>query len=251
VSNACEALEGGPGTVTVRTAALRVGREDLEGALGASDAREGPHVLLEVSDDGPGIDAADHARIFEPFFTTKPSGRGLGLASVLGIVQGHRGVIRVSSARGRGTTFRVLLPLADPDSLPASRPRVPAPARPGATILVVDDEEPVREVTAAFLGQAGFRVLEAEGGEQALELLRTRAGEIDLVVLDLSMPGLGGRATLARVRQARPDVPVVVVSGYEVRRASEACGAEEATFLRKPFEPEDLVACVRAALDRG
>ncbi len=251
VTNAAEALADTGGSITVRTRVCRVGAEELVGAFGTPDPEPGEYVVLEVSDTGPGIEESRVARVFEPFFTSKASGRGLGLAVVLGIARAHRGVIQLESEPGVGTTFRVLVP----SSLRAvSEPplaREPAePPRGSGTVLVVDDQEAVIEVAEAFLQRAGFRVLTALGGRAALDALRTHGDEIDVVVLDLVMPEMGGEETFDALRDLRPHLPILLVSGYDKKMVGDRfLGRGIAGFLYKPYEPEELVERVRSAIE--
>ncbi len=183
-------------------------------------------------------------RIFEPFFTTRFSGRGLGLASVLGIVRAHSGAIKLTSAPGRGTNFWILFPRAAGVAANSEASRRPAgPAPRGTTVLVADDDEAVLEVATLFLERVGFRVHAAAGGRAAIELFHAHAAEIDAVVLDLSMPDVDGLHALQAIRARRPGVPVVLISGFMAKQAAERWGEAEppAAFLRKPYEPEDLV----------
>jgi CheY-like chemotaxis protein len=248
VANAGEALEGGVGCVTLRSIRVQADRTTLAGLVGGERLSPGEYVVLEVGDTGLGMDARTQARIFEPFFSTKFAGRGLGLAAVLGLVRGHGGAIRVESAPGRGTTFGVWLPAAgDAEPLREPDPTVGAPS--GGRILVVDDDEPMLRLTELFLDQAGFEVTAAHGGRAALDLLASGIGGFDGVVLDLAMPDVGGETVLEEIRAARPDLPVVVVSGYAEEAARHPLMRSPGTrFLHKPYEPEDLVAQVRAGL---
>jgi PAS domain S-box-containing protein len=251
VTNASEALCDRPGRVVVRTGLMSADAAYLTGTLGRRDLDEGDYVCLEVSDTGEGMDQEIRKRIFEPYFSTKFAGRGLGLASVLGIVRGHGGAIKLVTEPGGGATFRVLLP-------PATRTdrSAPSEARPrdtaiqGGTILVVDDEEWVLEVAREFLERSEFDVVTAEGGRKALEILRGDAGKtIDAVVLDLSMPDLGGQETFLEIRALFPDLPVIVVSGFGEETSAGCFPVDEiAAFLCKPYEPEDLIDAIRASL---
>jgi CheY-like chemotaxis protein len=253
VTNASESLTGGSGSVRVRTGLIQQSAEDLAGAAGAEHPRPGVYALLEVTDDGEGMDAATLARVFEPFFTTKFSGRGLGLAAVLGIVRMHGGVARIRSAVGRGSSVRVLLPsshgafTASPD---AGNGR--SPERSSGTILVVDDQEDVVEVAQAFLERAGHSVIVAGGGQAAIEIFRDRSQEIDAVLLDLAMPDTGGEEVLLEIRRIRSDVGVIIATGYSAQAASERLASlGVAGFVHKPYEPEEILEQVgRALADR-
>jgi two-component system, cell cycle sensor histidine kinase and response regulator CckA len=249
VINAAEALGEAGGTVTVATGVREVGAGDA--ALWRASGRPlapGPHVLLEVSDDGPGMDAGTVDRIFEPFFTTKFTGRGLGLAAVLGVVRGHRGALSVESAPGRGTVFRVLLVPSARAAAGGTLGAPPAPGR-GTTLLLVDDEEAVREMVGEVLESEGIRVLRAGDGAAGVELFRERRAEVDVVLLDLSMPGLSGAQTLRRLREIDPGVRVVLSSGYDREEARGRLGAGAPDgFIQKPYRPEQLMAEIHRCL---
>jgi len=251
VTNASESLQDRSGNVAIRTGVVSADAAYLARAFGGAELAEGEYVYLEVSDTGQGMEEEISKRIFEPYFSTKFAGRGLGLASVLGIVRGHRGAIELVTAPGRGTRFRVLLPPATRGAVPApsqSRPRG-APAD-GGTILVVDDEEWILELAEEFLERSGFEVVTAEGGREALEVLRGALGKtIDAVVLDLTMPDLDGQHTFREIRALHPDLPVIVVSGFSEEATADRFPPDEiAAFVRKPYEPEDLVDAIRASL---
>jgi PAS domain S-box-containing protein len=251
VSNASESLRDSPGSVAVRTGVASADVAYLAGSFGRGDLAEGDYVYLEVSDTGEGMDEEIRKRIFEPYFSTKFAGRGLGLASVLGIVRGHRGAIKLVTEPGGGTTFRVLLPPATRTARSAaSEARPPDSATQGGTILVVDDEEWVLEVAREFLERSEFDVVTAEGGREALEILRGDAGgTIDAVVLDLTMPDVSGHETFLEIRALRPGLPVIVASGFREEASAECFPVDEiAAFLRKPYEPEDLIDAIRASL---
>jgi PAS domain S-box-containing protein len=251
VTNASESLAGGSGSVRVRTGLIQQSAEDLAGAAGAEHPRPGAYALLEVSDDGEGMDAATQARVFEPFFTTKFSGRGLGLAAVLGIVRMHGGVAQIRSAVGKGSCVRVLLPSSH-GGFTASPDGNGRPERRSGTILVVDDQEDVVEVVQAFLERAGHSVIVAGGGQAAIEIFRDRGQEIDAVLLDLAMPDTGGEEVLLEIRRIRSDVAVIIATGYSAQAASQRLASlGVAGFVRKPFEPEEILEQVgRALADR-
>jgi PAS domain S-box-containing protein len=247
--NAAEAVGEGAGAVTVRTRLVRHDAADPGAAFQGAELHDGEYVALEVADTGCGMDGATRQRAFEPFFTTKFTGRGLGLAAVLGIVRSHRGGVRIESEPGRGTTVRVLLP-------PAAQVPVPAPAPPAAPaglglVLFVDDEPQVRALGEAVLRQAGYQVLPAADGQEALELYRRRHAELAAVVLDLTMPRLTGEEALRAMRAVSDRVPVLLSSGYSEQEAGARfpAGGPDA-FLSKPYVPRELLEKVRA-LVRG
>jgi PAS domain S-box-containing protein len=245
VGNASEAVLPEGGRIEVRTGMRTLGSEELAGALPTDNAAPGRYVQLEVSDTGRGIDDEARSRIFEPFFTTRPSGRGLGLAAVFGIVSAHRGVIEVDSAPGEGTTFRVLLPVAARGAESAATPE----CRDGPRILVVDDDAGVLDLARELLSRAGFRVMTASGGSQALELLRAQPDAVDAVVLDLVMPEMDGERTLAALRRIRPSLPVVVSSGRDGEPTVSGAEGESVLWVPKPYEPEELIERVREAVE--
>jgi PAS domain S-box-containing protein len=250
VINGAEAIaEGKLGTVTVITRAEQVSEEYLrkQALPPTEDLKAGLFVLLEVRDTGSGMDEATKSKIFEPFFTTKFTGRGLGLAAVLGIVRGHRGFIQVSSTPGQGTAFRVLFPALEMGA--GRRPGALQEARnlTGAgTILVIDDEPIVRKLARQVLEHYGYRVLLAEEGERGVEEFRGAADEILCVVLDLMMPVLSGEETLPRLKALRPDVPIILSSGFsETEAIRRFAGKGLAGFIQKPYKPAELAEKVK------
>jgi signal transduction histidine kinase len=248
VTNAAEAIGVGSGTITVRTGQMAATREYLADAQLGPGLAEGAYAFVEVEDDGHGMHPATLARIFDPFFTTKFTGRGLGLAAVLGIVRSHRGAIKVTSAPGRGTRVRVLLPPAAAQAAVAAPvEREPQGAARGGTVLIVDDEETVRRVAQRILEAAGFTVRTATGGIEAMRSLREAPGAVDLVLLDMTMPDMSGAQTLTELQRIRPGIRVVLSSGY----TQEESGLEDrvSAFIQKPYRPADLVSAIRRALD--
>ncbi len=240
VINAAQAHGDEAGAVKIRTGVQALGPADLKACPGFPDATPGEFVVVEVSDTGCGMDAATAAKIFEPFFTTKPEGRGLGLAAVQGIVRGHRGLVRVQSAPGVGTTFFVYLPAAASGIAPA--PPSPAPLAAQGTILVVDDEPAVRAFMRAALEFGGFKVLEAEDGEAGVATFAVHADTIDLVLLDLTMPRLGGEEALVQINALRPNTPVVMTSGFnELGQTRRLIGHGAVEFIQKPYPVRDLL----------
>ena len=258
LTNASEAVSDAGGTITLVTGSVHADRRYLAGAFVDENLSEGDYVFLEVSDTGCGMDAETQAKIFDPFFTTKFSGRGLGLAAVLGIVRGHRGAVRVYSEPGHGTTVKVLFPAADVEGQGTHEPAAPVedaapvPAegfRGSGTVLVIDDELSVRDVACAILERAGFDVLVAASGREGLERFRAGADRIVAVLLDRTMPDLAGEEVFAELRSIRPDVPVILSSGYNEQDATcRFVPAGLAGFVQKPYLPADLLLKVRAAL---
>ncbi|HEY3445656.1 MAG TPA: PAS domain S-box protein [Myxococcales bacterium] len=247
--NAQDAMAG-PGTLRIRVA------QAARPAGAPGPGGEASHVLLEVSDTGCGMDEPVRARIFEPFFTTKPVGKGtgLGLSTVLGIVQQHGGHIRFDSEPGQGTTFQVFLP-ASPEGTPMDQlpqnPRVPAESKGGnETILLVEDNEMVRRTTAKILELNGYRVIAAASGEAALLASQAEPGGIDLLLTDVIMPGMNGKALYQQLRSVRPTVGALFMSGHDWNVVAQKGILEDGVvFLQKPFMPEALARKVREALD--
>jgi signal transduction histidine kinase/CheY-like chemotaxis protein len=248
VTNARDAMPRG-GILTIATRLIELDERFIR-AHGYGAA--GRYALLTVEDTGTGMDERTRERVFEPFFTTKAVGKGtgLGLSMAYGIVKQHNGFINVYSEPGRGTTFRIYLPISDA-GLAVAGPREAAPVRGGSeTILLAEDEEEVRVIARTFLEEFGYRVIAAVDGEDAVERFMEMKDEIRLVVLDLVMPKKGGREALAEMRKIRPDVKAVFVSGY----ASEISGArgkerQGAEFISKPVAPTDLLRKIREVLD--
>jgi PAS domain S-box-containing protein len=250
VLNAAESQGDAGGRIVISTSLVSIARDELRGAFGNAEVAPGGVVELAVRDEGCGMDAATAARVFEPFFSTKFSGRGLGMAAVLGIVQAHHGAICVESEEGRGTRVRVLFPpsVRRPEPREVARP-VAMSSRSG-TVLIVDDDDGIRELAAEVLARAGFSVLSARGGCEALECLQAfGADRVGVVLLDLAMPDMSGEEAFLRLREFRSDLPVILVTGYDASRVAERFAARGLdALLRKPWEPEDLIAAVRANL---
>lgn len=251
VMNAAESIHKDAGQVTIRTKIKELVPGDPRYGQYTNEALAGgSYVALEVQDDGAGMDPGAMSRIFDPFFTTKPTGHGLGLAAVLGIVRGHRGGLSVASELGSGTTFSLVFPAGDA-GMPATPAEVTTPPSVAVAgqVLVIDDEEAVRDAVTDFLTYAGMHVLRASGGAEGLTLYGKHGAEIDLVVLDLSMPEMSGEETLERLRALNPDVRVLLSSGYdESEVARRFTGKRLAGFIQKPYRPNELIAKVGALL---
>ena len=250
ITNASDALGDRSGRITISTGTMESG--PLTPCV-AGTPPDGEAVFLEVADTGSGMDAATMQRIFDPFFTTKFTGRGLGLAAVLGIMRGHHGAVQVVSQPGQGTSFRLMFPRSS--GLVAQEAWADQPTQTylsHGTILVVDDEEPVRSVAAASLERCGFTVLTATNGRDGLRAYREQAAHIRAVVLDLTMPIMGGDEVLSALRSdAGPGaiIPVLLSSGYS---SSEVAGNLQQYgplhFLQKPYGPDDLIQKIRTCL---
>ena len=247
--NARDAMPGG-GTLALEASNIDLGADQ---ALSHDGVPAGRYVRLEVRDTGCGITPADRERIFEPFFTTKPLGQGtgLGLPTVYGIVKQSGGHIWVESEVGRGSTFTILLPRIAEAGDPATAAAVAAPGPRGAeTVLVAEDEDAVRRLARRILERQGYQVLEARDGRHAMELARRHAGPIDLLLTDMVMPEMNGRALAEQLCQLRPSLRVLYMSGYTdddiVRRGMLGPGTG---FLEKPFTPDMLARAIRGALD--
>ena len=253
ITNASDALGDNGGTITLRTGVIH-SRELKDDRFGeprrgeGGKAAYGSYVYLEVADTGVGMIQDTLNRIFDPFFSTKFTGRGLGLAAVMGIVRAHSGLIRIRTEPGQGTSFRVLFP---PVAGTAPMEEEPAGIRSGwrgsGTILVVDDEEGVREVAERMLHEIGYCTIAAQDGRQAIDILERTKDEITGMLLDVSMPHMGGQETLRRLRAIYPDLPVVMMSGYTEQVVAEQMGesSHSIAFLQKPFVAEDLVTAFR------
>jgi two-component system, cell cycle sensor histidine kinase and response regulator CckA len=242
VLNASESMGGRAGEVAVVTGHVHADREFLDDAVMAPDLPAGDYAFLEVTDKGCGMSPATVARVFDPFFTTKFTGRGLGLAAVLGIVRGHQGALKVRSKVDSGTTFQILLPcVSDPGVVAFASPERSGAWRGAGTVLLVDDEETVRSAGRLMLESFGFEVIAAENGREAVELYRENADRIVAVLLDLTMPQMDGEQTFRELRRLRPDVKVALMSGYNEQDATQHfIGRDLAAFVQKPFDMASL-----------
>lgn len=247
ILNASDAIGDTQGQISISTGCMSCDGEYLHSVHLDDELAEGEYVFIEVSDTGCGMDEETKSRIFDPFFTTKFTGRGLGLAAVLGIVRGHKGAVKVYSEPGRGSTFKVLLPSARgcprtaPSSSPADRHR-----GGGGIILLVDDDQAVLSVGRAMLEKLGYEVVTAADGAGAIEAVRGPSGAtLKAVILDMTMPGMDGDEVFREIRSARAGLPVIVSSGYnEQEMSARFSGRDVAAFLQKPYRMQALSECL-------
>ena len=252
VINASEAIGDRPGTITISTGARDWSLQDLAEADLTDTLPPGRYAQLEVIDTGSGMDEETRHRVFDPFFSTKFLGRGLGLASVLGIIRGHSGAIGVTSEPERGTAFRILLPVQDAAGVRTHLTPLPMNITPRefrGIALVVDDEPIVRKVVGMMLRRLGFEVLTANDGVEALDLLTSTMEAPSLVLLDYSMPHMDGPQTLAAIRAAWPGLPVVLCSGFDAAELADSGITEATAYLQKPIRFSELADAMDSILN--
>jgi PAS domain S-box-containing protein len=245
ITNASEALGEGEGVISVTVAQVRLGPDYNPPKLS-----QGDYIRLEVSDTGHGMTEEIQAKIFDPFFTTKHAGRGLGLASVQGIVRSHGGTVNIVSAPGQGSCFEVLLPCTSQPARDTGDSLVPASAGEvgsgGGTVLVVEDEDTLRIAVSKMLRKRGFSVVEASDGRAGVDQFRGNEREIDVVLLDLTLPGMTGREVLEELRQMRPDVKVIITTAYSHDTALKAIGGQQPwLYIRKPYRFSEVTDLLR------
>ncbi|MBP7736089.1 MAG: PAS domain S-box protein [Spirochaetes bacterium] len=250
VINASDAISEKSGIISISTGAMECDREFLAGSWLNEELPAGTYVYIEVADTGCGMDRAMLPKIFDPFFTTKFTGRGLGLAAVLGIVRSHKGAIRLHSERGRGTAFKIFLPAVE----------APAERQPGGrgtedgwrgsgTVLLVDDEETIRSLGKRMLERFGLTVLTASNGKEALDIFRERPDEIACVILDLTMPQMDGEEAFHELRKLRNGVPVIMSSGYNEQEITHRfTGKGPDGFIQKPYQMDILAGKLKEIL---
>jgi two-component system, cell cycle sensor histidine kinase and response regulator CckA len=238
VINASEAIGDQPGVISIRTSSIMCDRAYLADIWINDRLDEGEYLVLEVTDTGCGMDREVIEKIFDPFFTTKFTGRGLGMAAVLGIVRGHKGAMTIYSEKGKGSTFRLLLPaVRGAADQQVSHPLAEQLWRGSGTVLLVDDEEIIRTLGQDMLQELGFNVLTAADGVEAIEVFSNNAEQIDCVLLDLTMPHLDGEQTFRELRRIKPEVKVVISSGYNEAEVSQKfIGKGEVGFIQKPYK---------------
>ena len=251
ITNAAEAIGTKTGCIRVSTGEVRLDEDPGLRLPGGDPLAPGSYATLEVSDTGAGMAPEIRASIFDPFFTTKATGRGLGLAALLGILRGHRGGIQIESALGKGTTFRLFFPLRATALHPTEAAAHPAPLELSGEVLVADDEPIVLDAGCALLESMGFTVITAEDGEAAIARFLEHLDRLRLVILDQTMPRMSGADAFRAIRRLRPDLPVILSSGYSEEEVGDALQAEGLDgFLQKPYRLADLEGVVRRVLSR-
>ena len=252
ILNAVEATGERPGCVRVSTSLREVKRGDPVAHLRPDPPPPGRYVCIDVRDDGCGMSEAVRQQIFDPFFTTKFLGRGLGLAAALGIVRGHKGAIGVESVEGVGSTFTVLLPAgsATAPARASERRAMQAPEPSAGVILVIDDEDVVRHAARAALEHAGFTVFEACDGQDGTDLFSRLHDRVSAVLVDLTMPRLDGHGVWEYIRRVRPDMRVIISSGFDESEAMAQFGDADLMFIQKPYTAAALIEMISGALKR-
>ena len=245
MNNSLEAIDG-KGRIKIITSEEEVDEEFINHHPGL---KPGPYVYLTVEDDGTGMDEETRRRVFEPFFTTKIQGRGLGMASAYGIIKNHDGWISVYSELGQGTVVRIYLPTVDFHVKEVKKPKI-KPVKDGGTILVIEDDEIVLNVSRAMLEKMGYRVLEAKTGMDAVKTVKSFDGDIDLALLDVKLPDTEGDRLYPLIMKARPNLRVIVCSGYSVNGpAQQILDAGAEGFIQKPFSITNLWEKLKAVLE--
>lgn len=250
VTNAADAIGERDGTITIRTGITECDRTYLSQCYVDDNLPVGTYVFIEVVDTGCGMDATTQARIFDPFFTTKVKGRGLGLASVLGIVRAHRGTLKVYSEPGHGTTFRILFPVSSSSTPSKQKDEIEDIHgwSGSGSVLIVDDEEIVRIVTGGLVASYGFTPYTAGDGKTAEHLLTEKSSEIVLALIDVSMPEMAHGKLLAGLRKIKPNMKIILVSGYGKEAATEGISEPFDGFLQKPFSSVQIAIAIKNVL---
>jgi two-component system, chemotaxis family, CheB/CheR fusion protein len=252
VINGAEAIgEGKAGYVRVRTWSEYFDADSLRSSYSSSELSAGRYVILEVADSGCGMDEHTQRRIFDPFFTTKFTGRGLGLAALQGIVRGHQGMLQVSSRPGEGSSFRMLLPAVNAEKISSPPKAATLDLRGGGLVLLIDDEDIVLQTTRTILERNGYRVVTAANGQLGVEAVRKHKEELAAIILDLTMPVMGGEEALGHIKKIAPSVPVILSSGYDASQAIARFGENQlAGFLHKPSTVEAMLLTVKSVVEK-
>ena len=250
ITNASDAMDGHDGIITITTGTRDCSRTFLKNTYVDDHLPEGKYAFVQVVDNGYGMSKETLEKLFDPFYTTKATGRGLGLAAVLGIIRGHKGAVKVQSEEGRGTTFSIFFPVAENAVLPEQEDHFDWKSwRGSGCVLLVDDEETVRNVGRRMLERVGFKVLLAADGLEAMEIFKKRKRNLACVILDMSMPHMDGEEAFLAIRQIVADMPVILSSGYNRQSVvSDFTDSGPTGFLQKPYQVEQMVRELRLLL---
>lgn len=253
IINASESIGENSGVITVSTSTEYCRKDQMHDWLPSNELPEGEYVVLEVADDGCGMSPETVARIFDPFFTTKFTGRGLGMAAVLGIIRSHRGAVQVRSQLEAGSVFRIYLPVTEKPAEPVSTCESISDSWQGrGVVLVADDEPSVRKLACTMVSRLGFDPIEASDGQEALELFAEHRERISFVLLDMTMPRMDGNQTLARLREIAPQVAVILISGFDEQTAiTQSLDPQINGFLQKPFRFEALKSMIQSVFAKA
>lgn len=243
ITNASEAIGEKNGIIQINTGTEFCDKNYLKNTFFDDNLKDGEYVFIEVVDNGSGMNKETINKIFDPFFTTKFTGRGLGLAAVIGIVRGHRGAIEIDSARGQGTKFKILFPVSTNSFEKAEfKEEIPVEWKGRGTVLVVDDDDFIRSLGKTTLEQAGLDVITATDGKDAVNIYKKRFNEINLVLMDMTMPNLNGEETFKKLQKINAGVKVILSSGYSEQEATKKFNNSSLQgFLQKPYRPADLI----------
>ncbi|KAA3612000.1 MAG: PAS domain S-box protein [Calditrichaeota bacterium] len=247
IINASDAIGEESGVISITTGAIECDESYLHSTYLNDNLKQGIYAYLEVSDTGIGMDKETQTKIFDPFYTTKFTGRGLGLAAVLGIMRGHNGAIKIYSEPGKGTSFKALFPSSDKNAVSLNtEPKSTQKIEADGTVLIVDDEDTIRALGRQALEKSGFSVLTAEDGREGLKVYKKSMDEISVVLLDMTMPHMNGEETFRELRQLNPKIKVILSSGYNEQEATNNfTGKGLAGFLQKPYRASELIEKVR------
>ena len=250
ITNASEAISNNAGNIIIETGILECTVEYLRNSYFDNDLEEGKYIFFDVIDDGTGMTEETKSKLFDPFFTTKFTGRGLGLAAVIGIVRSHMGTIKIESEIGKGTRFRIIFPISKEKYIPEPPTREDCLLwRGNGTVLVVDDDESIRLLGKATLEQVGLKVIMAKDGKEAVDIFRQHADDINLVLMDMTMPHLSGDEAFKKIQAYRSDIKVILSSRYSEQEATQKfSNSALGGFLQKPYRPSDLIFKVKDIL---
>ncbi len=253
IMNASDAIGKKSGIISITTGAMKCKDAYLHTTFLNDNLTEGVYVYIEVSDTGSGMDKETQAKIFDPFFTTKFTGRGLGLAAVLGIMRGHNGAIKIYSEPGKGTSFKVLFPCSNKTASPLSTGSEEAqPWKAEGTILIIDDEDTIRALGRQALEKAGFKVITAADGREGIKIFKKEKKSITAVLLDMTMPHMSGEETFREMRLLDKNVKVLLSSGYNEQEATNNfTGKGLAGFLQKPYRASDLIEKLKDVINNN